>query len=199
MGSAPNDLQPVDWSAGTWTAPPVASRADGTDLLVTCAEGSDAWRHTSYGFVRDDAHGLLAPLPVGSAMEVDVEVDYAEQFDQAGVLLRADEQTWVKAGVEVADGVAQLGAVVTHGRSDWSAAPVPEWLDRTVTIRLSRDADAVTVRARAGDGPWRLVRLAPFAGDRDASAGPYACAPSRAGLTVRFHAWRLGPADDSLH
>lgn len=189
----------VAWSDGTWTTAPAAVDHDGPDLLVTCVEGSDAWRHTSYGFVRDDAHGLLAPLPVGRAVEVDVDVDYAEQFDQAGVLLRASTTTWVKAGVEVADGTAQVGAVVTHDRSDWSVAPVPDWQGRTVTVRLSRGADAVTVRARAGDEPWRLVRLAPFAGTLDAQAGPYCCAPSRAGLTVRFRSWRVGPADEALH
>ncbi|MDO8106014.1 DUF1349 domain-containing protein [Isoptericola sp. b441] len=192
-------MDTVAWTSGSWTTPPQDVRTDGGDLLVTAVEGSDAWRHTSYGFVHDDAHGLLTPLPVGSATEVDVVVDYAEQFDQAGVLLRVDPQTWVKAGVEVSDGAPQLGAVVTHGRSDWSVAPVPEWTGRVVTIRVSRAADAVTVRARASGAPWRLVRVAPFPGDVSASGGPYCCAPTRAGLTVRFRAWRIGPADSALH
>ncbi|HMO10056.1 MAG TPA: DUF1349 domain-containing protein [Actinotalea sp.] len=189
----------VPWRAGTWTAPPAAVHEAGTDLLVTCAEGSDAWRHTGYGFVHENAHALVAPLAVGEAVEVDVDVAFGEQFDQAGVMIRADEQTWVKAGIEHADGVDQLGAVVTLGRSDWSVGPVPDWAGRTATVRLSRGADAVTVRARVAGEPWRLVRLAPFPSDLDAAAGPFCCAPSRAGLTVRFRAWRVGPADAALH
>ena len=47
---------------GVWTTPPVAARMDGSHLLVSCAEGSDAWRTTSYGFVHDDAHALVLPL-----------------------------------------------------------------------------------------------------------------------------------------
>ncbi len=168
----------IDWDAGTWTTPPAEVRPDGDHLLVTAVEGSDAWRHTSYGFVHDDAHGLLAPLPVGSAVEVDVDLDLTEQFDQAGVLLRADAHTWVKAGVEVSDGVPQLGAVVTLSLSDWSTGQVPDWAGRTATVRLSRGPDAVTVRARVEGEAWRLVRVAPFPGDVAAFAGPYCCAPT---------------------
>lgn len=190
----------VPWSSGTWSTPPVAVEERGTDLLVTAREGSDAWVRTSYGFTHDDAHGLLVPLPAEGAVEIDLTVDFDAQFDQAGVLLRADAETWVKAGVEVADGVPQVGAVVTLGRSDWSVAPVPDWAGRRVTIRLSRAGDAVTVRARAGDDePFRLVRVAPFPAGLAASAGPYCCAPTRAGLTVTFHAWRTGPPDAALH
>lgn len=75
----------VPWSSGSWTSPPVEVREDGADLLVTCVEGSDAWRHTSYGFVHDDAHGLLAPMPTGTAVEVTFVADLVEQFDQGGV------------------------------------------------------------------------------------------------------------------
>jgi uncharacterized protein len=187
------------WTDGTWTTPPASAVADGPDLLVTAAEGSDAWRHTSYGFVRDDAPALLAPLAAPGAVEVTFDADYDQQFDQAGLVLRADEQTWVKAGVEVSDGVPQLGAVVTLGRSDWSVAPVPEWTGRRVTVRASRAGDAVTVRARVDDEPFRLVRVCPFPADAAVAAGPYCCAPTRAGLVVRFRRWATGPADAALH
>ena len=189
----------VPWSRGSWTTTPVEVTEDGPDLLVTAAEGSDAWRHTSYGFVRDDAHALLAPLADPGAVEVTFEVGFGEQFDQAGLILRADAETWLKAGVEVSDGALQVGAVVTVGRSDWSVAPVPEWAGRQVTVRASRTGDAVTVRARVDDEPFRLVRVAPFPVGVPVGAGPYCCAPTRAGLVVRFRQWRTGPADTALH
>lgn len=192
-------LVDVPWSAGTWTTPPADAVVRGTDLHVTAVAGSDAWLRTAYGFTHDDAHALVAPFPDEGAVEVDVTIAFDGQFDQAGIMLRADAETWVKAGVELAEGVPQLGAVVTLGRSDWSVGPVSEWAGRRVTIRLSRAGDAVTVRARAGDEPFRLVRVAPFPAGLAASAGPYCCAPTRAGLTVAFHAWRTGPADATLH
>ncbi|MFF5175532.1 DUF1349 domain-containing protein [Micromonospora sp. NPDC000089] len=194
------ELRDVDWTAGTWLREPVrAERTAEGHLLVEPAAESDFWRHTSYGFVHDDGPALLAPLPGGAAVEVSFRLDYHAQFDQAGVLVRVDERSWVKAGVEVSDGAPQLGAVVTREVSDWSVAPVPEWAGREVTVRVSRDGDAVTVRARVADEPWRLVRLAPLAPDAEALAGPFCCSPTRGGLTVRFTGWRRGPADRELH
>jgi regulation of enolase protein 1 (concanavalin A-like superfamily) len=92
-----------------------------------------------------------------------------------------------------------VGAVVTHGSSDWSVAPVPDWHGRVVRIRVSRAGDALTVRAGLDGGELRLVRVAPFPEGRPAEAGPYVCAPTRPGLTVRFTDWSTGLADASLH
>jgi regulation of enolase protein 1 (concanavalin A-like superfamily) len=191
----------LEWTAGEWLNPPPALRTDEEDgaLLVTAAEGSDFWRTTSYGFVRDTGHALLVPFAPGSAVEVTFRADLPELYDQAGVLVRAAPTTWLKAGVERSDGVPHLGAVVTHGTSDWSLAPVPEWAGQDVTIRVSRTGDALTVRARTPGSGWRMVRLAHLAPDAEATAGPFCCAPERAGLTVRFTRFATGPADRGLH
>lgn len=187
------------WAEGSWTNPPSAVRADGDDLLVTAVEGSDAWRQTAYGFVHDSEHALLAPFVPGTAVEVAFTADLPAQFDQAGVFLRTSATRWVKAGVERSDGTLQLGAVVTDGRSDWSVAPVPDWQGRRVTVRASRSGDAVTMRARVDDGPFRLARLLPLDPALELEAGPFLCAPTRAGLVVRFHSWLVTRADASLH
>jgi regulation of enolase protein 1 (concanavalin A-like superfamily) len=191
--------QPLPWSTGTWLNAPERAVEDGGDLLVTAASGSDLWRTTSYGFVRDSAPALLTPLPAGSAVEVDVLVDLPGQYDQAGLLVRVDEGTWTKTGLENSDGAPQLGAVVTRGVSDWSMAPVPEWAGQVVTVRASRSGDALTLRARAAGQPWRMLRLCPLSPDAAALAGPFCAAPDSGGLTVRFTGWRTGPVDTDLH
>lgn len=189
----------IPWPDGVWTNAPAASEERGGDLVVTAVEGSDAWRHTSYGFVHDSEHALLAPFPVGSGMEVEITAAFSRQFDQAGLFIRASESRWIKAGVEFADGAAQLGAVVTDGMSDWSLAPVPSWVGERILVRVSRDSDAITVRAGLAGTEPKLVRVIPFPADLEASAGPFVCAPTRAGLVVPFHSWRRTGADASLH
>ncbi len=188
-----------EWSDGRWTSSPVTTSTDGDDLLVEAVEGSDAWRTTSYGFVRDTAHGLLTDLGSVGAVEVVFTLDFGAQFDQAGLLVRCDAETWVKAGVEFADGVPQVGAVVTRGASDWSVAEVPDWSGRRIRVRASRSDDALTIRAGIDGEPLRLVRLAPFPQGRPAQAGPFLASPTRAGLVVRFHEWSTGEADERLH
>lgn len=187
------------WDDGQWLNRPPALSRDGGDLLMTAERGSDFWRTTSYGYDRDSGHAFLAPLGPDAAVEVSFAADFTEQFDQAGLLLRLDERTWIKAGVEHADGLLQAGAVVTRDSSDWSTGPVPDWSGRTVTIRASRTGDAVTIRGRADSGPWQMLRVAPFPQGVPATAGPYCCAPERSGLTVRFTRLAFGPPDRSLH
>ncbi len=110
-----------------------------------------------------------------------------------------DSEHWIKAGVEYADGTPRVGAVVTDTYSDWSSAPVPEWAGQVVTVRASWEDEAVTIRAGATGKPLQFVRLARFAASHNVQAGPYLCAPTRAGLDVEFTGWRLDSPDASLH
>jgi uncharacterized protein len=187
-----------EWFEGKWSNPPLAAALAQGDFLVAAEKGSDAWRETAYGFVHDSAHALLVPMPRESAVEVTLRAELSQQFDQAGIMLRASETDWIKAGLEYADGALQLGTVVTRGKSDWSTAPV-DWDGRLVTIRASRSGDAVTIRARVEGEPWRLVRVAHVDPALEMGAGPFVAAPTRDGLTVRFTSWTTGPADAELH
>jgi len=185
--------------AGEWINPPPHYEDRGDTLLVTTGLQTDFWRHTSYGFVHDSGHALVQDLPDARAIELSVSADFDHDFDQAGVMVWADEAHWIKCGVEYADGVIGLGAVVTDGSSDWSTAPVPEWQGHRVFVRVSRQGDALTVRAGISPTQWRLVRLAPIDPSLPWRAGPYAASPSREGLVVAFSDYHAGPADSSLH
>jgi regulation of enolase protein 1 (concanavalin A-like superfamily) len=191
-------MKNVAWSEGSWTREPVSQSEEGAVLTVEAAAESDWWRTTSYGFIHDDGHALVKDFPNESSVEVSFILDYTEQFDQAGIFITADNENWIKAGVEFCDGFPQVGAVVTQTKSDWSVAPVAEWMNKEVTIRVSRSGDAVTVRAGI-NGDLRLVRVAPLDPTRTWSAGPMFCAPTRAGLKVTFTKWSEGPADLELH
>ena len=191
-------MKNVAWSEGSWTREPVSQSREGAVLTVEAAAESDWWRTTSYGFIHDDGHALVKDFPNESSVEVSFILDYTEQFDQAGIFITADNENWIKAGVEFCDGFPQVGAVVTQTKSDWSVAPVAEWMNKEVTIRVSRSGDAVTVRAGI-NGDLRLVRVAPLDPTRTWSAGPMFCAPTRAGLKVTFTKWSEGPADLELH
>lgn len=189
----------VGWSEAVWLNPPPKVEQDGADLVVTTGNRTDFWRTTAHGYVTDNGHALLAPLPDGSAIEVTFDAVFERQFDQAGIMVRTDETSWLKAGLEFVDGSPQLGAVVTRGVSDWSTGLMPEWNGRAVTLRASRSGDALTVRARCEDGPWRTVRLAPLDPGAATSAGPYCCTPEREGLRIRFTRCTIGPADSAVH
>ncbi|MGO4729457.1 DUF1349 domain-containing protein [Paenibacillus sp. 2KB_22] len=185
---------------GKWTKEPVAARMDGDRFVVEAREGSDFWENTFYGFCHRDGHAMLAPWDGTEAIEVSFDLSsFTELYDQAGLMLWYGEDQWIKAGVEVNDGVAHVGAVVTDTYSDWSLSPVPEWGGRIVTIRASYSNEAVVIRARTDEHPWRTIRVARFAYPMNKHAGPFLCSPKRAGFEVAFTKWKSTPPDADLH
>ena len=189
----------IPWDSGTWLHEPPSHKVTEDGLVVSTAAFSDFWRETAYGFTHYSGHALLTEFPPDSAMEVEFSADWTHQFDQAGVLLHADERHWVKAGVEFADGALGLGAVVTDERSDWSVGHVDELITKRIRVRVSRTTDSLTMRARTTTDPWRLVRLAPIDPELNWFAGPLAASPTREGLTVTFHSWKSAPSDVGIH
>lgn len=176
----------MDWL----NEPPAWRDQDGTLALVT-GDRTDFWRRTHYGFVRDDGHARLAPAPADFSATVAFRGDYEALYDQAGLMLRADAETWIKAGVEYVAGRRMLSVVVTREVSDWSTMPCPvddPWLH----LRLTRIGSAVHVHWAAGDGEWRMLRLAYFP-EGSAAVGPMACSPQRAGFRAAFRGFRVGP------
>jgi regulation of enolase protein 1 (concanavalin A-like superfamily) len=176
-----------------WLNPPPAWSGDARALALETGAGTDFWRETFYGFVRDSGHAWLAPVEGDFSLAVRFRGEYQALYDQAGLMLRRDAAAWIKTGVEYTDGAMHFSVVVTGARSDWSVIPLPEATPETeVAARLTRHGDAVRVQYALDGGPWRMARLAPFAEGR-AAAGIMACSPERAGFRARFEGLEIGP------
>jgi hypothetical protein len=168
------------------------ARPDG-GLELSVEQGTDFWRHTHYGFVRDSGHAFLTRVAGGFVASAQVQGDYRDQYDQAGLMVRLDPERWVKCGVELVDGQYQLSTVVTHAVSDWSCTPVEGPLPQWLGVRLTREGDALTVEFALEPGRWRMQRLAYLPPDLPASVGPMAAAPDGGGFEARFRDVTLHP------
>ena len=191
-------MEKVQIDKGEWLNPPISSGITSKGFVVSAKEKSDFWQKTSYGFVYNSGHALLNDFPNETSIEASWVLDYRHQFDHAGLIAYSDETHWIKAGVEFADGLPQLGAVVTRDISDWSVAPVPTWMDKEVQLRFSRSGDALTIRAKC-EGDWQFVRLAPLDPARNWKVGIFCCSPLRSGLELCFTDLKVGSPDSSLH
>ena len=119
--------------------------------------------------------------------------DYKALYDQAGAMIRVDDDTWLKAGAELSDGALQVSTVVTRdAQSDWSMSPVAGPADVPVTIRVTRHAEAIRVQVLEGE-TWRLVRLAFLPMAESVEAGAMCCSPTGEGLDVSFSRLEVGP------
>jgi uncharacterized protein len=172
-------------AAGSWSIEPAAWTLDGGVLIATSRPRTDFWRTTHYGFIRHTGHRYGRPVPGDFTAIARFTGDYREQYDQAGLMLSGDERNWIKAGVELVDGVAWLSAVVTREMSDWSLAvsldpAEPVWL------RMRRRGDAVSVEHSPDGASWRLVRMASLPPGADDDAGPMLACPEADAFTARF-------------
>ncbi len=165
-------------------------RGSDSELRFAVEPGTDFWRRTHYGFVRDSGHARLVRVPGDFVAEVEVQAAYRDQYDQAGLMVRLDRERWVKSGVELVDGEHRLSTVVTHAVSDWSCcavAALPEW----VGVRMTRSGDSLVVEFALRPGEWQMQRLAYLPPDLPASVGPMAAAPDGAGFQVSFRGFAL--------
>ena len=165
-----------------WHAEPPQWRLHDGALDVRTGPRTDFWRHTHYGFVRDDGHIYGLSVAAHFDMEVVVDGAYRDQYDQAGLALRLSAEQWIKCGVEYVHGRRLVSAVVTDGQSDWSVAPASS--DGPVRVVVRRRAGAVTVHVGAR-GAEQLLRLAPFPAG-PVLAGPMAASPDGEGFDVVF-------------
>lgn len=185
-----------------WLNEPASWQRTGDVLTVSVDPGTDFWRETGYGYVRDSGH-VYGELLAGD-LDVSVRLRYSlgVQYDQAGVMLRADERTWLKTGVEFFEGRARLSTVLTLGRSSWMVTDLPAGTD-DIVLRVSRRGDAVEVRYVIGEGPAELAALVFLPPGREVLAGVMAAAPEGPGFRVAFHDlrvtardWSAGGGDD---
>ena len=167
-------------------------------LRVSPAGGKDFWQKTFYTptLIKADGPALLRRVPE-ALKEWRAEVHFSlenvtAQFDQAGIMVYQDSAHWLKAGVEVVDGVPRMSCVVTNTFSDWSVQP---WRRATdVTIRVSYVRQSFAVEYEGEDGKWHFYRIAPSMVDKtggELGVGMMCCAPTKAGMAAVFHCFSI--------
>jgi uncharacterized protein len=175
-----------------WFNEPTTWALAGETLTVITDPDTDLWRTTHYGFVRDTGHVFGTDVSGDFVLTATFAGGYRDQYDQAGIALRADEANWIKSGIELVNGRQQVSAVVTREFSDWSVAPVPD--PQQVTIEVTREGDAVTIRYGLDSAdPTTLLRVAYLPPEVPVLAGVMAASPDGQGFTTTFTGVRLAP------
>lgn len=154
-------------------------------LKISADPKTDFWQKTHYGFVRDSGHFYYRWITGSFTAKVKISGQYRHLYDQAGLMIRQDEQNWIKTGIEYVHGQQQVSAVVTRGFSDWSVAP---YLDNpsSIWIRVKREGDFVEISYSTEDDGYQLLRLAYMKPSDRVMLGFMAAAPDGEGFDVVF-------------
>ncbi|CAE6767515.1 hypothetical protein XA1314C_20640 [Xanthomonas arboricola] len=147
--------QDTQWQDGSWLNRPRTVAISGGTLDVVTDKATDFWRKTHYGFTRDSGHFLGITAAARFTAQLRVRAQYESLYDQAGIMVRVDEQHWVKAGIELSDGRAMLSSVLTNPVSDW-ATPLTRPTPRTSGYAppLPTASSVCRYRPMAGPGRW---------------------------------------------
>ncbi|WP_222538119.1 DUF1349 domain-containing protein [Pedobacter polysacchareus] len=154
-------------------------------LTMSVTPQSDYWRISHYGFTVDDAPFYYSTYGGEFETKVKITGNYKARFDQMGLMLRIDQENYIKAGIEFVDGKYNLSTVVTHKTSDWSVTTldkVPEF----VWIKAVRRLDAVEVFYSFDDKTYVMMRNAHLQDNVPVMVGFMAASPDGSGFQAKF-------------
>lgn len=173
--------------------PPVWNDQQQT-LTVTSGEKTDFWRKTHYGFIRDTGHFYYEEVPGDFIAIVKITGQYEVLYDQAGLMIRENDTTWLKCGIEFVEGVQYASTVVTREFSDWSVVQLPHnpislWLE------LERKGGTVQVKYSLDGEDYTMMRLAYLTETETVQVGPMFASPEREGegFQATFEDFQIKP------
>lgn len=174
-----------------WFNAPPQWRHSGDEIHVTVGAGTDFWRKTHYGFIRDNGHFYYATVAGDFTVEVKVSGAYRALYDQAGLMVRNDDAHWIKTGIEFVQGVQYVSAVVTNDFSDWSVAPLSN--PPAIWLRLVRKAEAAEIFYSLDGIDYTLLRIAYLLPAPATMVGVMCAAPDGQGFEVGFEHFAVHP------
>lgn len=175
-----------------YNQPPTWNSQEGT-ITVQAGPRTDFWRLTAGGYIQDSGHFYFEPCRVDFRAEVTYRGEYQTRYDQAGLMVRLNETTWMKCGIEFLEGRQQVSAVVTRETSDWSMValasdPPSLWL------RVTRTGDTIEVSYALDGSSYQLLRQFILTQEEKLDVGLMCASPEGPGFTATFEQFSLQSA-----
>jgi regulation of enolase protein 1 (concanavalin A-like superfamily) len=186
-------LQPAIPPNFYWFNPPTKFRL-GAGLEIFTDEKTDFWQRTHYGFQRDDGHCLFTRMAGDFSLSTHVEYCPQAQYDQCGLMIRIDEENWIKVSTEYeSETHSRLGSVVTNlGFSDWATQDVPS-NRREIWYRISKNGRDFLLENSSDGENWLQLRVAHLHKTVESlEIGVYACSPIGRDFWCRFKLLVIG-------
>ncbi|HDP34261.1 MAG TPA: DUF1349 domain-containing protein [Candidatus Hydrogenedentes bacterium] len=175
-----------------WFNEPRRWRCDNGLEIITDRE-TDFWQRTHYGFCRDNGHCLFALRDADFALTVHACFQPRTQYDQCGIMIRADRENWIKLSTEYEnEDLSRLGSVVTNlGYSDWATQDVASSATER-WYRATRQGSDFLLESSEDGELWRQMRVTHLHhASTSLEAGVYACSPVGENFLCRFDFMRI--------
>lgn len=167
----------------------------GNGLEIWTKPETDFWQRTHYGFRNDNGHCLLRKVEGDFCLTTRVEFRPNTLYDQCGLIIRLDENNWIKTSTEyINEASSKLGSVVTNlGYSDWATQDIASSVNQ-LWYRISRRGQDFLIESSRDGTTWQQLRICHLHQANDQIAvGLYACSPLESSFRCRFHFFQIGP------
>ena len=173
-----------------WYNEPSSWKIVDGNLRMQVTPKSDYWRKTHYGFTVDD--GPFYYTTRGGEFEVSVKItgNYQTRFDQMGLMLRIDEEHWIKTGIEFVDGVFNFSTVITAVHSSWSVVEL-NGTPKSIWLKAVRRIDAVEIFFSLDGIHYRMGNVAYLAENTPVMVGMMAASPDGDGFDALFEEFSI--------
>jgi uncharacterized protein len=148
-------------------------------LIIYTNPYTDFWQRTHYGFQSDNGHCLFIKVEKDFTFTSHFEFSMEEMYDQCGIIVRIDEENWIKASIEFEDkNVSRLGSVVTNlGYSDWATTDISSDI-KSMWYRISKREKDFLIENSIDGQEWIQIRIAHLHKEaKFINVGIYACSP----------------------
>ncbi len=172
-----------------WLNEPTIWKIDGDRIIVTSDPKTDFWCRTHSSRILDNGHFLFQTVKGDFKTEVRVAGEFNTLYDQAGLMMRLDAMHWIKCGIELANGIRNVSAVVTREWSDWSIIALPD--TEAVWFRVIRSGPTVEMYYSMDGKIYIMYRQAYLTDDPDMHVGVMAASPGGSGFTASFEGYKL--------
>lgn len=157
-------------------------------LIIKTEPETDFWQRTHYGFQKDSGHCLLTDIEGDFSFSVQVEYKPEAVYDQVGLMVRIDEENWIKISAEYEDEqISKLGSVVTNlGYSDWATEDISSEIT-FMWYRVKKKNNNFFIENSWDGENWSQMRMTHLHQKVDELAvGIYACSPKESSFEAKI-------------
>ncbi len=172
----------------TWNKNPLPVVIQDGTVQITTVPKIDLWQKTFGGFAADNAPAFQVPTSEPCfTFTVKASFTGSGMYDQCGLIVYQDADTWLKASMECGGEVKYLGSVATnHGFSDWATTEVSADIT-TMWYRLTRKKSDFLIECSSDGKYYHLMRMLHMWNcDSTINVGIYACSPQDSSFTATF-------------
>jgi regulation of enolase protein 1 (concanavalin A-like superfamily) len=180
-----------------WANEPEKWKQKDEQIKVTCPSEVDYWRGTLHGFIKDDAPFYWMYADHDFEARLSIKGKFKGLYDQAGLMIRLDEENWIKVGICMFRDQLHVSCVFTRGMSDWSTHRLPkgkkvEWFH----VWVKRIEETIEVFYSLDNTNWIRIRQGHFVDAPRLRVGMMCAAPESGGYKVTFQDFMIKAAVD---